>query len=72
MLCMHLFCNAQITYYVDQQNGNNSNNGISTTSAFESIGSAISIVSPGDTVSIMGEYKNESFNPIHLLNINRP
>lgn len=62
MLSVHLFCNAQITYYVDQQNGNNSNNGISTTSAFESISSAISIVNPGDTVSIIGEYKNESFN----------
>lgn len=54
--------NAQTTYYVDQTNGNDSNNGNSTSTAFKSMNEAVSNVTPGDTILIIGEYKNNSYN----------
>lgn len=54
--------NAQTTYYVDQSNGNNGNNGITTSTAFKTINQAISVVLPGDTISIIGIYTNNSYN----------
>lgn len=56
------FLNAQTTYYVDQINGSNANNGITTSTAFKSINQAISVVLPGDTISIIGVYTNSSYN----------
>ncbi|CAM1344837.1 T9SS type A sorting domain-containing protein [Tenacibaculum amylolyticum] len=63
LLCFNMLSNSQSQYYVDQQNGSNTNNGTSTSTAFQSINSAKNLASPGDTIYIMGEYKNPSFNP---------
>lgn len=52
----------QTTYFVDQTNGDNSSNGTSTSTAFETVAFASSILSPGDTLLIIGEYRNPSFN----------
>ena len=54
---------AQTTYYVDQTNGSNTNNGTSPSSAYETFDKAATQVNPGDTISIMGEYHNTSYNP---------
>lgn len=50
-------------YYVDQQNGDDSNDGTTPNTAFQSFDQAQSVVSPGDTIKIMGEYHNTSYNP---------
>ncbi len=52
----------QTTYYVDQQNGNDSNNGTSVANAFETFDEAESTVSHGDTIEIIGVYANQSYN----------
>ncbi|MCH2224591.1 MAG: T9SS type A sorting domain-containing protein [Crocinitomicaceae bacterium] len=54
--------NTQVIYHVDQVNGDNSNNGITSSSAFQSIDSAIDVVNPSDTILIMGMYTNSSYN----------
>lgn len=56
------FTIGQTTYYVDQQNGNNSNNGISVSTPYKTISNAVNNVSPGDTIEIIGEYKNSSYD----------
>ncbi len=60
------FTFSQTTYFVDQQNGNDSNNGTSDLTAFETVGEAVNQVIPGDTVEIIGEYANVSFNPSYV------
>ena len=59
---------AQQTYYVDQENGDDTNNGLSTATAFQNIDIAVSIVQPGDTISIIGTYHNTSYNPDYTYN----
>ncbi|HIC31951.1 MAG TPA: T9SS type A sorting domain-containing protein [Flavobacteriaceae bacterium] len=54
--------NAQTTYYVNQLSGNDSSNGTSIGSAFETIEKAVNSVASGDTIEIIGEYKNPSYN----------
>ncbi len=61
-LFISAFTFAQTTYYVDQQNGSNSNNGTTTTTAYETFDKAKNNVSAGDTIEIIGEYKNPSYN----------
>ncbi len=53
---------AQTTYYVDQVNGSNSNNGTNSSTAYQTFDKAINQVNPGDIISIMGEYVNPSYN----------
>lgn len=53
---------AQTTYYVDQQNGSDANNGTSVSTAFETFDEAEGAVSAGDTIEIIGEYTNSSYN----------
>jgi hypothetical protein len=54
---------AQTNYYVDQQNGSNSNNGTSLTTPFKTMDMTLNTISTGDTILIMGEYHNTSYNP---------
>ncbi len=60
--------NAQTTYYVDQQNGLDSNNGTSVSTAYKSFNTALNSVQPGDTISIIGTYHNQSYNPNYAYN----
>ena len=50
------------TFYVDQANGNDNNNGTSYGAAFKNFDKAESEVMPGDTILIIGEYANVSYN----------
>lgn len=52
----------QTTYYVDQTNGDDSFNGTAPSTAFESVDFAAGLLMSGDTLSIIGEYKNPSFD----------
>ncbi|APY08230.1 hypothetical protein BWZ20_07910 [Winogradskyella sp. J14-2] len=72
ILAFILGCNlffAQTTYYVDQQNGSDSNNGTSIATAFETFDEAENQVSPGDTIEIVGEYTNSSYNPSYSYSV---
>jgi hypothetical protein len=54
--------NAQTTYYVSQEYGNDTYNGESVDKAFKSLDGAINVVLPGDTIKIIGVYKNSSYS----------
>lgn len=54
---------AQTSYFVDQQSGNDSNNGLTNQTAFQTFDAATSVVTPGDSIVIMGVYHNASYNP---------
>ncbi len=59
--------NAQTVFYVDQTNGDDNNNGISPSTAFQTFEKAANSVtqnnnSQGDTIKIMGEYHNPVFD----------
>ncbi|ANW96458.1 hypothetical protein AXE80_09270 [Wenyingzhuangia fucanilytica] len=64
-ICQALF--AQTTYYVSKEIGSDSNDGLTTTTPFKTVEHAVKanndIVHPGDTVLIMGEYTNDSYDP---------
>ncbi|WP_452224011.1 T9SS type A sorting domain-containing protein [Lacinutrix chionoecetis] len=62
-LFLSAFTHAQTTYYVDQQNGSDASNGTSVSTAFETFDKAKNEVSAGDTIEIIGEYSNPSYNP---------
>lgn len=65
LLLSILFCTitfAQKTYYVNQDNGKDTYNGTSIASAFETFEKAVSKVSAGDTIEIIGTYKNPKYN----------
>lgn len=68
------FAKAQTTYYVSQQTGTSGNNGTSPSTPFDDIDDAVNAVSPGDTIKIMGVYKNASYNGNYSYsgNINDP
>ena len=53
----------QTSWYVDQQNGSSSNNGKTPESALNKFDDAAASVNPGDTIFIIGEYHNKSYNP---------
>lgn len=59
---------AQVTtWYIDQQNGSNSNSGTSSMDAFATLDKvfrgANAVVEAGDTVILMGEFTNPSYDP---------
>ncbi|RMB64148.1 T9SS C-terminal target domain-containing protein [Dokdonia sinensis] len=54
-------CCAQTSYYVKQNSGSNGNNGTSPDSPFKTIERALDELDPGDTLFIMGAYKNDSY-----------
>ena len=68
LLLSGYFVIAQQTYYVDQQNGNDANDGLSTASAFQNFDTAIANVQPGDTITIIGTYHNPAYNPNYTYN----
>jgi len=51
------------TWYIDMENGLNTNDGLSDTTAFKRFENLVELKSiiAGDTIVIMGEYKNEDF-----------
>jgi len=58
---------SQTSFYVDQESGNDSNDGLSSTTAFKSFQKAVNNVSTGagsdgDSILIIGEYHNQSFD----------
>lgn len=53
---------AQTSYFIDQQNGDDLNNGLSVANAFQSITPAEALVVPGDTIFFVGTYTNPSYN----------
>ena len=57
---------AQTSWYVNQQSGLNSNDGQSSSTAFQSFDTATDMVSPGDTIFVMGSYTNTSYNPSYV------
>lgn len=56
-------CFAQISYFVDQQNGNDASSGTSVGTAFETFAAATAVVSAGDSIQVIGTYANTSYNP---------
>ena len=62
----------QTNWYVDYQNGNNSNNGTSVSTAVKTVGQLTSnnLLQPSDIVFIIGEYHNPSYNPTFSYNGN--
>ncbi len=59
---------AQTGWYVDQELGNDSNNGRKPEKAFQSFDKAADKANPGDTIFIIGEYHNTSYNPNYVYN----
>jgi hypothetical protein len=57
------------SYYVDQSGGSDANNGISLTTAFSSVEKALTLVAPGDTVYVVGEYTAPDFNESYTYNL---
>ena len=58
---------SQVNYYVDGQIGNNSNNGLSSSSAFNTIQFAINQATHGDTIFVLpGVYSNTTFGTIDV------
>jgi parallel beta-helix repeat protein len=58
---------SQINYYVDGQNGNNSNNGLTSGNAFKTIQFAVNSATHGDTILVMsGIYSNLTFGTIDI------
>ena len=55
----------QANWYVDYQNGNNTNNGISIATAVKTVKhlTTNNLIQPNDTVFIIGQYNNPSYNP---------
>ncbi len=62
-LSVHLF--GQTNWYVDYQNGNNANDGTSEITPVKTVNylTANDLIQPGDTVFIIGQYNNPSYNP---------
>ena len=62
------FVIAQQTYYVDQQNGDDAQDGLSPGTAFANLDTAVLSVQPGDTIAIIGTYHNASYNSDYSYN----
>lgn len=54
---------AQKSIFVNQSTGSDSNSGLNEQSSFQSMDAATDLALPGDTIFIIGEYSNASFNP---------
>lgn len=52
---------AQTRYFVSQQNGNDSNNGMNASAPFLNISTATALAQPGDTIILMGTFINNSY-----------
>ena len=57
-----------VTYYLNQAEGNDSNNGTHISSAFETADAAADALSAGDTLMIVGELTNPSYVPDYSFN----
>ena len=57
-------------YFVDQTNGVDTNSGVAVENAFASINAANSVVQPGDTVFIVGDYARDDYDPAFQLSSN--
>ncbi len=68
ILLISFLGSAQQTYYVDQQNGYDSQNGLSVTTALKSFDEAENRVSAGDTIVIVGTYHNPSYDANYAFN----
>ena len=51
-----------VVYYVDQASGDDTNDGLDPGRAFQTAEQARDFLQPGDTLKIMGEYVNPSFD----------
>ena len=67
-ILFYSFSFSQTTYFVDQQNGKNSNNGKALNFAFKTFDKAVGVVIPGDVIEIVGIYKNPSYNSNYSYN----
>ena len=67
-ILFYSFSFSQTTYFVDQQNGKNSNNGKALNFAFKTFDKAVVVVIPGDVIEIVGVYKNPSYNSNYSYN----
>ena len=67
-ILFYSFSFSQTTYFVDQQNGKNSNNGKALNFAFKTFDKAVGVVIPGDVIEIVGIYKNPSYNSNYTYN----
>jgi hypothetical protein len=63
ILFLSLSTAAQTSWYVDQEKGSASNDGKNPNSAFNAFDLALDNVQPGDTIFIIGEYHNASYDP---------
>ena len=54
---------SQTSWYVSQQTGSDSNNGLNPDLPFKTIETAVNYLSPGDTLFIIGEYTNQNYDP---------
>ncbi len=64
LLMSSIFASGQTSWYVNQQLGSNSNNGLTPNTSFKSIEYGMeSFVKPGDTLFVIGEYTNSTYNP---------
>ncbi|MFK8102152.1 MAG: T9SS type A sorting domain-containing protein [Saprospiraceae bacterium] len=61
MIFFTTLCYTQTSYYVDQLNGNDGNNGTSLSAAFSSFDAATAVVIPGDSILVVGQYTNDSY-----------
>lgn len=68
LLLLTNILSAQTSYYVSQEIGKGSNNGLSPSTPFRSISSATDIAIPGDSIFLMGTFTNASYNPNYSYN----
>ena len=52
----------QTNWYVSQQSGADTNNGTSSSTPFKTIDKVVSVVNDGDTVFLMGEFTNDTYD----------
>lgn len=52
---------SQQSYFVHQNNGSDTNSGTTPSMPYQSVAKALQQLSPGDTLFIMGSYKNKSY-----------
>lgn len=66
LVCCWLSANlmAQTSWYVSQESGSNGNNGLSASTPFATVANVVNnYVQAGDTVFLMGEFVNSSYDP---------
>ncbi len=68
ILLISFLGSAQQTYFIDQANGLDSQNGLSVSTALQSFDEAKTRVSAGDTIAIVGTYHNPSYDANYTYN----